>query len=173
MSDFLLYAGRPSRRHSSGTMTKKITLIMAMALSSLHAKEGSLKQILRLSEDIGGLEIVDRPRKLWENSPAKEFSGLRIESVKVFTNGPGARSIISPIAQSFIDLVRYDGKLEAVKETENMEIVGLIELSSTKSVFVRRSETQIILEHERMWGAISVEKFPNLLGISAKIVDPG
>jgi len=146
-----------------------IILIVTTATTYAQDKR-SLREILDLSEDISDLKIFDSPKKQLEGKPADIFKDDRISEIVAIDNEyDGSRAFISPIAQSFIDLVRSENALSKVNMETPGTVIGMVRLTSGECILVLRSEKHIILQFRKAWGALNRSDFPDILGITARI----
>ena len=150
---------------------KLIACIILIATTATNAQDNRpLREILDLSEDITALEIFDLPKKQLEGKPSDIFRDNRISGIVAIDEYNGPRTIVSTIAQSFIGLVRSETPLSKVNIVSPGTVIGMVRLNSGESVLVRRSETQIILQFRKAWGALKRSDFPDILGLTVRVI---
>jgi len=146
-------------------------IILIATIAATNAQDNrSLREILDLSEDITALQIFDLPKIQLEGKPSDIFRDNRISGIVAIDEFSGPRTIISPIAQSFIGLVRSENPLSKVNMESHGTVIGMVLLTSGECVLIRRSETQIILQSRNAWGALKRSDFPDILGITASVI---
>jgi len=154
----------------SNQMKAIATSLLFSASISAWANDGiSLKDALHLTEGVTSLNIVDPPRNALKGSPLDLFAKHKIERIIAIGDIESPRSILTPIAQSWIDLVRWSKPLTPINANSPTVIIGFIVMSSGDLVVVRRSEAQIVIQTNTSGGAIPAQEFPDILGITARI----
>lgn len=143
--------------------------------TALHASGDtpSLKQALHITENVNAFDIVDQPWGNLKGTPSELFAQRKISRVVVIANGKGLRSIGMPqIAQAWIDIIRWQKPLSPIDKNSPSTVIGCVILDSGELVVIRRSAGQVIIQVGIDGGSLPAEAFPDILGITARLIDP-
>jgi hypothetical protein len=153
-----------------------IAVSVLLVGSRLFAQSGHDQQKrLHLSEPIEQVAVFDLPSKQLGGSASKLFRGESIASIVAIPDSTlKARSILGPIAQEFINVVRSDAPFKKLNSSRKWRIAGLVLFKSGKAALIRQSEDGkfLLVQIGQDGGELESAWFPNLFGIRARAATP-
>ena len=153
-------------------MKLSIILIATFSLGQILIAEDKVdfQDTFKLTEPVNNYSLFDLPLRPLAGSPDALFKGDAIDCITTIADGSGPRTIVGPLCQEMINVLRSGKTLKKVNVAQKSRVIGVISLISGRVVLIREQDDLLIIQVGRTAGSLAKSDFPALKGISAKIL---